>query len=85
MWGPHGFHAESAATWDKTGVKTANGPFLTGFVSWGTPDVRFYGWGTILYLANKSRDLQCTFSTRLMHWYYSYYLKAQRTNTFGSK
>ncbi|BAS77643.1 Os02g0216150, partial [Oryza sativa Japonica Group] len=61
MWGPRGSYAESAATWDKTGVKTAEGPFVTGFVSWGTPDVWFYGLGTILYLADKLRDLACTF------------------------
>ena len=31
MWGPRGFHADSAATSDKTGVKTTQGPIVTGF------------------------------------------------------
>jgi hypothetical protein len=46
-------------------VKMAEGPIVIGFVSWGTPDIRFYGWGTILYVANKLRDLACTFSKNL--------------------
>ena len=62
MWGPRGSHAESAATWDKIGVKTVESPIVIGFVSWGTSDIRFCGWGMILYLANKLRDLACTFS-----------------------
>jgi hypothetical protein len=31
MWGPHGSHAESAATLDKTGVKITEGPSLHWF------------------------------------------------------
>jgi hypothetical protein len=32
-WGPRGFHADSAITSDKTGVKTTGGPKVNGFVS----------------------------------------------------
>lgn len=31
MWGPRGSHTESAATSDKTGVKTVEGPYLHWF------------------------------------------------------
>ncbi|BAT13868.1 Os11g0440422 [Oryza sativa Japonica Group] len=31
MWGPRGSHANSAATLDKTGLKTVKGPRVTGF------------------------------------------------------
>uniref|UniRef100_A0A0E0NA98 Ubiquitin-like protease family profile domain-containing protein n=1 Tax=Oryza rufipogon TaxID=4529 RepID=A0A0E0NA98_ORYRU len=31
MWGPRGSHAEPGATWDKIGVKTTEGPIVTGF------------------------------------------------------
>uniref|UniRef100_A0A0D9YA59 Uncharacterized protein n=1 Tax=Oryza glumipatula TaxID=40148 RepID=A0A0D9YA59_9ORYZ len=35
MWGPHGSHADSAATSNKTGLKTAEGPPVSGFVKLG--------------------------------------------------
>jgi hypothetical protein len=35
MWGPRGSHADSAATSDKTGLKTAEGPQVSGFVKLG--------------------------------------------------
>ncbi len=38
---------------------------MTGFVSWGMPDVRFCGLGTILYLDDKLRDLACTFPSSI--------------------
>jgi hypothetical protein len=31
MWVSRGFHAYSATTYDKTGIKTAEGPLVTGF------------------------------------------------------
>ena len=31
MWGPRGSYADSAATQDKTGVKTTEGHTVTGF------------------------------------------------------
>jgi hypothetical protein len=33
MWGLRGFHADSAATSDKTRVKTTEGPKINGFIS----------------------------------------------------
>uniref|UniRef100_A0A0D3FP66 Uncharacterized protein n=1 Tax=Oryza barthii TaxID=65489 RepID=A0A0D3FP66_9ORYZ len=35
MWGPRGSHADSAATSDKTGLKTTEGPQVSGFVKLG--------------------------------------------------
>ncbi|BAH95033.1 Os11g0108100, partial [Oryza sativa Japonica Group] len=32
MWGPRGSYVDSAATSDKTGVKTTEGPKMNGFV-----------------------------------------------------
>ncbi len=46
MWDPHGSHAESAATSDKIGVKTAEGPSL----HW------FYKLGDVLYLVLRFKD-----------------------------
>ncbi|BAS97515.1 Os06g0324000, partial [Oryza sativa Japonica Group] len=43
-----GSHAESAATSDKTRLKTAEGPSLHGFISWEIRCIWFCGWRTIL-------------------------------------